>query len=142
MDTMLDAFIENLEETFGKYRSGMVYSIRQKLVNINQNGLDILTDCLTREYDMARPPSLKVILSTIHNHNIKGAIQNQYICSVCEHCGMEFSGNSYKCPHCKNIRKYGVVKILKDKPVWHDAEIRQIRKDELQLEDEKRKLIK
>lgn len=139
---MIDGFIEEIENTFGKYKPGMRRAIYNKLTNLNENAFDELLKYIIEEYDMGRPPSLKVILSSMYHHDIRGAIQNQYICSVCEHCGMEFSANSYKCPHCKNIRKYGVVKILKDKPPWHDAEIRQIKKDELELEDEKNKVNK
>jgi len=115
-------------------------AITNKVQNVNNGDLDSLYRYIIQEYDMARPPSLKVILASMYYHNIRGMTPHKYTCSVCDHCGMEFSINSYICPHCKNIRKYGVVKMMKDKPVWHDAEIRMNKKDELELEDEQRKL--
>ena len=138
MESILDVFIETMEAAYGKYRVGMAFAIRQKLTYLNQQALDILADKITTEYDMARPPSLKVILTTMYNHNIRGTKQTIYSCSVCEHCGEMFSSNSYRCPHCKRLRIYGITKILKHPPPWHEAEQRQMKKDEMELEDTKK----
>jgi len=136
---MIDTFIDNIENTFGKYKAGMSYSIRQKLAGLSQESMDILTDKITREYDMARPPSLKVVLGVMAQNNIHGGISKYYSCSVCESCGKEFSFNSLECPYCKQRRMYGVIKILKDKPPWHDQEIRQMLKDKMEIQDDRNK---
>jgi len=136
----IEIFLEDMQSTFGKYRDGMSFSIKQKLYGLNQANLDSLSEKLTAEYDMGRPPSLKVILSTMFNHGISGDIPKYYSCSVCETCGKDFSVNSLVCPHCKELRTYGVIKILQNPPPWHDAEIKQQKKDQLEIDDRIRKL--
>lgn len=135
MDNIIDNFMDNLDETFGKYKAGMAFSIRQKLIGMRQESLDMLTHYLTREYDMARPPSLKVILSTMHNHNIHGIFQGQYIVSVCEHCEKEFSANNLRCPYCKKLRIYGVIRMIDETPPWHMPELAKMKKDDFERED-------
>ena len=137
---MVNDFVESLEEVFGNYKAGMKKAIIRKLSDITSDNEKVLYRALTEDYDMARPPSLKAILTTMYNHNIKYVTHHKYICSVCENCGKEFSANSLYCPHCKKLRKYGVIRMLEDKPPWHGTELAQMKKDEMELEDEHRKL--
>ena len=135
---MIDDFLNDLEDTFGKYRNGMRNAITNKVQNVNNGDLDSLYRYIIQEYDMARPPSLKVILASMYYHNIRGMTPHKYTCSVCEHCGMDFSTNSLYCPHCKKLRIFGKVREMKNKPVWHDVEIRKERKDALEVGDLKK----
>ncbi len=107
----LDGFIESLENTFGKYKAGMQSAIRLKLMNMTQEGYDTLLGYLVNDYDLARPPSLKVIMGEIYTHRINTF--NIYITgvSVCEFCNREYSQDAYKCPHCGKLRKYGITRL-------------------------------
>ena len=119
----MEEFINSLEETFGKYRQGMRKAIEEKLCSVNQSDFDNLLKYLLEDYDMARPPSLKVILGEIYRHNILLNRATMYGISVCEFCGQEFSQNVIVCPKCQKLRKYGVTRLVRYKPVWIDFEL-------------------
>lgn len=109
----LDGFIETLESTFGKYKSGMNNHIRSKLFYVTQEGYDFLLNRLIEDYDLARPPSLKVIMREVYRHKIP--LNNiEYIgISVCEFCNQEYSQNLVRCPRCQRLRKYGISRMVR-----------------------------
>lgn len=134
---MIDSFIEDIEESYGKYKGGMLGAIKQRLVNLTQENYDKLYSKLIMEYDMARPPSMKILLDTAHRHGI--ALNNKidsYSVSICEHCNKEFSVNSLVCPYCKKLRIYGIVKMQRDRPVWQNQEDARNLKDKLEIEED------
>ena len=73
---MITDFLNILEDTFGKYRHGMRSAIEDKLTNITDNDFQELIKYLTEDYDLARPPSLKVIMGECYKHNIPLHLQN------------------------------------------------------------------
>lgn len=139
---MIDSFISNIEETFGKYKSGMRIAIENKLQFLSDVDFMDLLKFLTEDYDMARPPSLKVIMGEVFKHSINlGSIQTSYYVSVCENCNREFSHMELRCPQCQSIRKYGLSKKLLDKPIWWDDEIKRNIKESMEAEDRKRSVV-
>ena len=120
---MINDFIDALEDTFGKYRHGMRTAIENKLSDVSEKGFDDLLRYVIEDYDMARPPSLKVLLGESYRHNISLNKATMYGISVCEFCGQEFSQNVISCPKCQKLRKYGVTKLVRYKPVWIDFEL-------------------
>lgn len=120
---MIDDFINTLEDTFGKYKHGMRTAIVNKISDLSDFGFADLLKYLTEDYDMARPPSLKIILGECVNHNIFLNHEDFYGISICEFCGQEFSQNILNCPQCQKLRKYGLTKLVRYKPAWVDFEI-------------------
>jgi len=104
---MIDAFITDMEDTFGKYRNGMSNVIKMVLKGMTQTSLDLLFKAATENYDLARPPSLKVLRDLIKDHRIPIDRNNYSWISVCEFCDHEFSTKSTQCPNCGKLRKYG-----------------------------------
>lgn len=119
---MIDEFITEIENTFGKYKSGMKKAITDKMLGLDENGFDDLLRFLIEDYDMARPPSLKVIMGECYRHKISLNHEEFYGVSVCEFCGQEFSQSLIRCPKCEKIRKYGLTRLVRYKPVWIDFE--------------------
>lgn len=107
----LEGFMSSVEETFGKYKSGMSRNIRLKLSNLSQDGFDTLFSYLVNNYDLARPPSLKFILGELYRYNIPLNKIVMIGVSVCEFCHEEYSQDDYKCPHCGKLRKYGITRL-------------------------------
>ena len=119
--SLLDDFIYSLEDTFGKYKSGMQKVVRNKLSDMSQSSCDELLKHLTENYDMARPPSLKVILTEAYKYNIPLNTQKFYGISVCEFCGRDYSQDIIACPQCQRIRHYGITKLVRNKPYWYES---------------------
>ncbi len=138
---MIGDFMDSMEDTFGKYKSGMRTAIENKLQYLSDANFIDLLKYLTEDYDMARPPSLKVIMGQVYKHSMSlGGVQSSYYVSVCENCGCEFSHMELRCPKCQSIRKYGLSRKLIDKPIWWDDEIKRDIKETMEAEDRKRKL--
>lgn len=110
---MINNFMDTLEDTFGKYKHGMSNAIRDKLKGVKQGDLFNLIKYLTEDYDMARPPSLKVIMNECYKHDISLTTGEKILgISVCEFCGQEFPQNLLRCPNCKKRRMYGITKLV------------------------------
>lgn len=119
---MITDFMKTLEDTFGKYKHGMKSAIENKISGLDDNGFADLLKYLTEDYDMARPPSLKVILGECYRHNIELNHADLYGISVCEFCDQEFSQSELFCSKCHKLRKYGITRLVSYKPVWIDFE--------------------
>ncbi len=119
---MIEDLLIDLEDTFGNYKHGMRTAIENKLSCIDEKEGDDLLRFLIEDYDMARPPSLKVIMGECYRHNISLNHEDLYGVSVCEFCGQEFSQSELYCLNCHKLRKYGITRLVRYKPVWIDFE--------------------
>jgi len=127
---MINQFIDSIEDTFGKYKHGMRSAIEDKFSGLKDNDFLDLIKYLTEDYDMARPPSMKIILEECFRHNIPlNTKKVVYSISICEHCGQHFSNDALKCPRCNKLRKVGITKFVRYKPDWIEQEEKEELKD-------------
>jgi hypothetical protein len=110
---MVDDFVDEIEETYGKYKSGMRKAITDKLFNIDKQDEQKLLKNLIENYDMARPPNLKIILEVMYKIGITLLSQGYGGMSICEHCNYEFDQALVRCPKCDKLRIYGVTRLYK-----------------------------
>ena len=110
---MVEDLIESLEDAFGKYKPGMKKAIKRKLSGIDSDSEKTLYRGLTEDYDLARPPSLKVIMGEMYKNGINVANQGYGGMSICEFCQYEYDQELVNCPKCGKIRKYGIIKLYK-----------------------------
>ena len=110
---MIDDFIKEIEKTFGKYKTGMRSAIEDQLSGLNSQDEIKLLKIVVENYDMGRPPNLKILLEFMYKHRITIKMQGYGGMSVCEHCNFEYDESLVKCPKCNKLRIYGVVKLYK-----------------------------
>ena len=123
---MIDDVIEEMEETYGKYKSGMKSAIIDKLSRIDDEGEKQLIRAVVENYDMARPPSLKILLELMYKKKINTRIEGYGGMSICEFCNFEYDQELIACPKCNKQRKYGLTRLYKmGEGKMHPFEIQQ-----------------
>lgn len=110
---MIEDFIDEMESIYSKYKSGMKKAIITKLSGIDDYGERKLNRAVIENYDMGRPPSLKVLMELVYKYKIKVISQAYGGMSVCEFCNYEYDQELITCPKCNKIRNYGAVRLYK-----------------------------
>jgi hypothetical protein len=110
---MIEDFIEAIEETFGKYKAGMRKAIEDQLTGLHSQDEIKLVKIIVENYDMGRPPNLKILLELMYKHKITIKVKGYGGMSVCEFCKYEYDQDLVTCPKCDKIRKYGAVRMYK-----------------------------
>ena len=126
---MIDDLIESIEDTYGKYKPGMKKAIEDKLSNIDDQTEKKLLSNLIADYDMGRPPNLKVIMGVMYKTGLNLLTQGYGGMSVCEYCNHEYDQALVLCPKCNKRRKFGVTRLYKmGEGKMHPFEISERRK--------------
>ena len=110
---MIDDFIDEMEETYGKYKSGMKKAITDNLSDIDRDGEKKLMRIVVENYDMGRPPNLKILLELMYKNKINIKTHGYGGMSVCEFCNFEYDQDLIECPKCHKERKFGITRLYK-----------------------------
>ncbi len=102
-------FVDEIEDSFGKYKHGMRSAILKGLQGISGVKLRDLYKEVLNSYSQAAPPKWAVIKETIRELRISVTNSDEVIFYRCDVCGCNYPLISRGCPKCHKLMPLTVI---------------------------------